>query len=212
MEEWRQFLAKWPLKTYDKGQMILYQDANPNCCYLVRDGFVKAYLITAEGNEKPISFEGRGDMFPIDWIFGHSREARYFYDAYTTVQLYQIPREALLTLLSEQPKHFNRLFHYMIRRTIDYHHHISCLEQAKAVDKLLLALHLLVSRFGKQLEGGRSSMLLPLTQQDLANFLGLTRETTGAQLKRLERLGILNYKRQRYIINHEKLDAMIAER
>jgi CRP-like cAMP-binding protein len=212
MEEWRQFLAKWPLKTYDKGQMILYQDASPTSCYLVRDGFIKAYLITADGNEKPISFEGRGDMFPIDWIFGHTNQARYFYDAYTTTQVYQIPREALLSLLSEEPKHFNRLFHYMIRRTIDYHHHISCLEQAKAVDKLLLALHLLVSRFGRRTEDGHSHMLLPLTQQDLASFLGLTRETTGAQLKQLEKLGVLSYKRQRYIINHRKLDALIAER
>jgi len=212
MEEWRQFLARWPLKTYDKGQMILYQDANPNCCYLVRNGFIKAYLITADGNEKPISFEGRGDMFPIDWIFGHSSEARYFYDAYTDAQVYHIPREALLNLLSEHPQHFNRLFHYMIRRTLDYHHHISSLEQAKAVDKLLFALNLLVGRFGKQTENGRSHMLLPLTQQDLANFLGLTRETTGAQLKRLEKLGVIDYKRQHYEINRQKLNSLIAER
>lgn len=212
MEEWRQFLAKWPLKAYDKGQMILVQDANPNYCYLVRDGFVKTYLITADGSEKPISFEGRGDMFPIDWIFGHSNGSRYFYEAYTPIQAYHIPRDALLSLLNEEPKHFNRLFHYMIRRTIDYHHHISCLEQAKAVDKLLLALHLLVSRFGKRTGNGQSQMLLPLTQQDLANFLGLTRETTGAQLKRLEKLGVLKYKRQQYVINHQKLDALIAER
>ncbi|HSE60882.1 MAG TPA: Crp/Fnr family transcriptional regulator [Candidatus Saccharimonadales bacterium] len=212
MEDWRTFLANYPCKRYEKGQLIVCQDTSPNCCYVIKSGFVKTYLITAEGNEKPLSFEARNDFFPVDTTFGHSEEARYFYEAYTDCEIYQIPRAEYVKFINDHPRIFTRLFHYLIKRTLDYHEHISSLEQAKAVDKLICALHLLVKRFGKQVAKSRAHMTLPLTQQDLANFLGLTRETTGTQLKALEREGILQYHRQKYVIHTDRLATLVEER
>lgn len=212
MDEWRKFLGNYPCKQYEKGQLIVCQDTSPNSCYYIKKGFVKTYVITSEGNEKPLSFEGRNDVFPIDTVFGHSEEAKYFYEAYTDCDIYQIPREDYVQFVREHPRTFNRLFHYLISRTLDYHEHISSLEQAKAVDKLICALNMLVKRFGKQVAKSRSHMTLPLTQQDLANFLGLTRETTGTQLKVLEREGILQYRRQKYVIHTERLATLVEER
>jgi CRP-like cAMP-binding protein len=212
MEDWRTFLANYPCKQYEKGQLIICQDTIPNGCYVIKSGFVKTYVITAEGNEKPLSFEAKNDLFPVDTTFGHSEEARYFYEAYTDCEVYQIPREDYVRFMKEHPRIFARLFHYLIKRTLDYHEHISSLEQAKAVDKLICVLHLLVKRFGKQVAKSRAHMTLPLTQQDLANFLGLTRETTGTQLKALEREGILQYRRQKYVIHTDKLATLVEER
>jgi CRP/FNR family transcriptional regulator, anaerobic regulatory protein len=212
MDEWKNFLAEYPCKRYEKGQLIVCQDAATHCCYYIKKGFVKAYVITSEGNEKPLSFEGRHDIFPVDTTFGQSDEAKYFYEAYTDCEIYQIPREEYVRFMHEHPRVFTRLFHYLIKRTLDYHEHISSLEQAKAVDKLVCALNMLVKRFGKQVAKSRSHMTLPLTQQDLANFLGLTRETTGTQLKALEREGILQYRRQKYVIHTDRLATMVDER
>lgn len=212
MDEWRKFLAGYPCKKYEKGQLIICQDTSPHCTFYIKKGFVKTYVITADGGEKPISFEGKHDIFPVDTTFGHSEEAKYFYEAYTECEVYQIPREEYVRFMNEHPRFFSRLFHYLIRRTLDYHEHISSLEQAKAVDKLICALNMLVKRFGKQVAKSRAHMTLPLTQQDLANFLGLTRETTGTQLKVLEREGILQYRRQKYVIHTERLATLVEER
>lgn len=212
MEEWRKFLANYPCKQYGKGKLIVCQDTAPASCYFIKKGFVKTYLITAEGNEKPLSFESRNDIFPVDTIFGHSEKAKYFYEAYTDCDIYQIPREEYVQFMKDHPRIFTRLFHYLIGRTLDYHEHISSLEQAKSIDKLLCALNMLVKRFGKQVAKSRAHMTLPLTQQDLANFLGLTRETTGTQLKALEREGILQYRRQKYVIHTDRLAMLLEER
>jgi CRP/FNR family transcriptional regulator len=211
MNAWRSFITKYPMKTYDKGQMIICQDSTPSSCYIINKGFVKAYLITAEGTEKPISFEGKNDIFPVDTVFGHSEEAKYFYAAYTPAEIHAVPSEDFVQFVHGQPRFFKRMFNYMVGRTLDYHEHISSLEQAKAFDKLLCALNFLTKRFGREVTKSRAHMTLPLTQQDLANFLGLTRETTGVQLKALEQGGILRYKRQRYMINTARLNAAIAE-
>lgn len=212
MKEWRKLLAEYPAKEYSKGQLIICQDTSPQHCYLIKSGFVKAYIITSEGSEKPISFESKRDIFPVDTTFGHSQEAKYFYEAYTDCEIHPIPREKYVAFMKDHPLLFNRLFHYMIGKTIDYHEHISSLEQAKAIDKLICALDLLVRRFGKQIAKSRSHMTLPITQQDLANFLGLTRETTGTQLKALEREGILRYHRQKYVIHTDRLATLVDER
>src|SRR5688572_28864312 len=200
MDTWRSFLAKYPLRTYEKGQIIVCQDTLPKCCFIIKKGFVKTYLITAEGTEKPISFEGKSDMFPFDTVFGHSAEAKYFYEAYTPAEIYNVPSQDFVNYVHEQPHSLRRMMNYLISRTLDYHEHISSLEQAKAFDKLVCALNLLSKRFGRQIAKSRTHMTLPLTQQDLANFLGLTRETTGMQLQALEQHGILRYKRQQYLI------------
>ena len=212
MNAWRTFISQYPLKNYDKGQIIVCQDTTPNHCYIISEGFVKTYLITAEGTEKPISFEGKTDIFPVDTVFGHSQEAKYFYEAYTPAQIHVVPREDFVNFIHNQPRLFKRMFNYLIRRTLDYHEHISSLEQAKAFDKLICALNFLTKRFGREITKSRAHMTLPLTQQDLANFLGLTRETTGVQLKALEQDGVLRYKRQRYLINTSRLHAILQQR
>ncbi len=192
--------------------MIICQDTAPRSCYIIDKGFVKTYLITAEGTEKPISFEGKNDIFPVDTVFGHSDEARYFYEAYTPAEIHSVPADDFVNFVQNQPRLFKRMLNYLIKRTLHYHDHISSLEQAKAFDKLIYAMHFLTKRFGREVTKSKSHMTLPLTQQDLANFLGLTRETTGVQLKALEQDGVLRYKRQHYMININRLDAMVDQR
>jgi CRP-like cAMP-binding protein len=87
--------------------------------------------------------------------------------------------------------------------------HIHSLEQAKASEKIIHAFNFLTRRFGKRITKSRTRMLLPLTQQDLANFLGLTRETTGTQLKKLQNDGIIHYENQQYIVHTERLRILL---
>jgi CRP/FNR family transcriptional regulator len=212
MEAISGLLGKYPVKRYDKGQLILCQGMVPTCCYIIRSGFVKAYEITAAGDEKPISFDGKFDLFPVAWAFGKAPSAQFYHQAYTDCEIYQLPREDFLHYVETQPKLSYRFMHYLLSRCLDYQAHVSSLEQAKAADKLLHALNFLTYRFGKKIARSRIRMLLPLTQQDLANFLGLTRETTGTQLKQLERQGIISYRRQEYIVDKKQLDKLLEKR
>jgi CRP/FNR family cyclic AMP-dependent transcriptional regulator len=212
MEAIAPLLTQYPIKRYDKGQQIIFQDMVPTCCYVIRSGFVKTYAITAGGDEKPVSFDGKDDLFPVAWAFGRAETAFYYHQAYTDCELYHIPREDFQRIVQSRPKLLYRFTNYLLDRCLDYQSHISSLEQAKACDKLMHALQFLTYRFGKKVARSKVRMLLPLTQQDLANFLGLTRETTGTQLKQLEQQGILRYHRQEYVIHQDKLDELLEER
>lgn len=212
MESIAPLLAHYPLKRYEKGQIILWQGMKPTCCYIVSSGYVKTYTISIDGDEKPISFDSKNDLFPLAWAFGKAETAAFYHQAHTDCEVYQIPREDFLHFVQTRPKLLYRFTHYLLDRSLDYQAHVRSLEQAKAADKILHALHFLTYRFGKKVARSRVRMLLPLTQQDLANFLGLTRETTGTQLKKLERSGVIRYSRQNYLIDKEKLEDLIEER
>lgn len=181
----------------------------PTCCFVVRTGFAKTYTIATNGDEKPISFDGADDLFPVSWAFGKAEVSDFYHQAHTDCEIYQIPREDFLRIVETKPKLLNRFMHYLLDRCLDYQSHVRSLEQAKAADKILHALNFLTHRFGKKVARSRVRMLLPLTQQDLANFLGLTRETTGTQLKKLERRGVIYYSRQNYLIDKEKLESLL---
>jgi len=207
----KEFLNKFPVRHFQKGEIVICEGLEPRKCYAVKSGFVKVFLTTRSGEEKAVSFMTSQDIFPQTWIFGKTETALYYYQAFTDCEMYEIPREELLQHFEEDPSMYRRLFEYVLDLNIDLMQHIHSLEQAKAADKLMYAFNFLTRRYGKRITGTKTKMLLPLTQQDLANFLGLTRETTGAQLKDLQQKGVINYQHQQYIVHTDRLSTLLEE-
>jgi DNA-binding transcriptional regulator LsrR (DeoR family) len=52
---------------------------------------------------------------------------------------------------------------------------------------------------------------VPLTQQDLADFTGLTRETTNLELNKLKKEKIVTSDQKYYIVNIEKLNSKVDD-
>lgn len=207
----KEFLNKFPVRNFQKGEIVVCEGLEPRKCYAIKSGFAKVFLTTKSGEEKAVNFITAQDIFPLTWIFGKTDAALYYYQAFTDCAMYEIPREELVRHAEEDPQMFRRLFDYVLDLNIDLMQHIHSLEQAKAADKLMYAFNFLTRRYGKRLTGTKTKMLLPLTQQDLANFLGLTRETTGAQLKDLQQKGVINYQHQQYIVHTDRLSTLLEE-
>lgn len=206
-----EFLEQFPVRRFQKGEIIICEGLVPRKCYAVKSGFAKVFLTTKSGEEKAVNFMASHDLFPLTWIFGKTDVALYYYQAYTDCDMYEVTRDDLIRHAEDDPGMFRRFFDYTLDQNIDLMQHVHSLEQAKASEKLMYAFHFLIRRFGKKITKSRTKMLLPLTQQDLANFLGLTRETTGAQLKELQHKGIINYQQQEYVIHTDRLRAMIED-
>ena len=77
--------------------------------------------------------------------------------------------------------------------------HIEALEQSKAIDKVTLALLYLAESIGSTFPN-KVEQRLTVTQQEIANSLGLTRETAGSVLKKLEIKKLLSRSRNNYVL------------
>jgi CRP/FNR family transcriptional regulator, anaerobic regulatory protein len=211
LEEFKKYLGQFHTKKFTKGEIILCQGEVPRCAYVVKSGVIKTYNITASGEEKPLSFDVQMELLPLGWVFSKTTRTLYFYEAFTDVELYCVPRAEIVDYLYSTPAALKECFDYFVTRYLNFQLQVNALEQSKAASKVLNTIHFLCLRFGRDIKENVVKIQLPLTQQDLANFMGLTRETTGIELKKLQRQGVLSYRQQNYIINTTKLDSLLDE-
>lgn len=211
MEAFIKFCKQFPVKHFEKGELVLVQGEVPHSVFVVKSGIVKSYNITTQGEEKPIEFNIKDEIFPIAWTFHKARYAQYYYEAFTDCEVYCVPREEYSNFLKNYPESSNSMMDYFVSTLINSQMRINALEQSKANTKVINTIHFLCLRFGVTTKPGVVEIRLPLTQQDLANFMGLTRETTGIELKKLQRKGILTYRKQNYSVKIDKLDELLDE-
>jgi CRP/FNR family transcriptional regulator len=199
-------LESYPLRSYRKGEIILFQGEAPRVAYVLQKGMVKAYNISSSGDEKPIGFYGPGSLFPPSWVLGQAPSAIYYYEAFTDVSVFTIPKEEYIDILQAHPDIlFSELENY-VADEIGKSMRLNALQHSRASDKLIYTLHYLALSHSKSLTDGTVELELLLTHQDFANLTGLTRETTATELNKLKKAGVITYgKHTAYKVNIAKL-------
>lgn len=211
MDDYHQFIKSFRTKSFSKGEIILVQGEVPECAYVVKDGIVKTYNLTLTGEEKPIGFGVEPEIFPIAWAYRQTNHVQYYYEAFVDTVLYCVPADKLRNFFTSHPESQSILVDRLIAWQMHMQMRINALEQSKASQKILNTIHFLCLRYGKEDKPNIIRIQLPLTQQDLANFIGLTRETTGIELKKLHSRGVLNYKKQNYMVRTDLLNELLDE-
>jgi CRP-like cAMP-binding protein len=89
--------------------------------------------------------------------------------------------------------------------------HLHALEQSRARDKLLHIFQYLSLRFGKPLDKTVFRIELRLTHQDIANLIGITRETVTAEISKLSKSGIVKSENLHYIVDTNKALRQVGE-
>lgn len=204
-------LKDYPTKKFAAGEMILYQGEVPTCAYVMKSGLVKVYNITAQGDEKPIAFRSSPDLLASAWIFDKSGGALYFCEAHTESVAYAVPKADFLRLIKQNNDALLNLLSRYVTLNTAGSLQLHALEFSKASDKIIHMLFYLCQTYGVDDPTGLVCIDLPLTQQELANLLGLTRETTGIELLKLKKMGLLVFSKKKYRVNKPQLLKLIGE-
>jgi len=205
------YLTSYPVKKYARGDIILHQDTEPQTAYLIKSGIIKSYNLTAKGEEKPIELSTQHDVFPVGWLFNKIRKAQYYYEAITNAELYCVPKAELITYLRNNSETMLQFLDQQVERATHTQLRLNALEHSKAFDKIVSTLHYFALRFGHHVTRNAIKIPLPLTQQDVANFTGLTRETVSAEFKKLTQQKVLGYREHGYVIYANKLDDLLDD-
>jgi CRP/FNR family transcriptional regulator len=207
----RDFSAKFPLRHFKKDRPLFYQGEVPQSAFFVKSGVIKYYNISSSGEEKIVGYETTDGLTPLEWVFSRSPVALYYYDSFTDTQIHSIPRSDLIDFISSQHdltvSLLNRYVGAYIGKTI----HLHALEQSKAREKLLYIFQYLVLRFGEAVNDKEYKISLRLTHQDIANFMGVTRETVSTEISRLSKDGVIKTKDLHYVVNTDKALRLLGE-
>lgn len=203
------FLEKYPLIVFEKGQMILLKDEIPKGVYIIASGLVKTYTINESGEERLISIDSKGEDIPIGFTVGLITKSQYFYEAYRRCTLRVVPTTAYSRHLAENNESLLRRHVRITKILLSSLSRIEALEQSKASDKVAYTLLYIADKIGGRFLSNKTRLNLSITQQEIANALGLSRETTGIVLKKLELKNLLAHSRKSYVVYMEKLLAYL---
>jgi CRP/FNR family transcriptional regulator len=179
--------------------------------FYIKKGIVKIYNITADGEERVVGYESEDGLIPIEWLFSRSQVSLYYYDTFTDCEVVRIPKDELIDTLNHNPQatraYLNRSLAMLMGSTI----HLHALQQPKARQKLLYIMQYLVLRFGKEHPKGKQTIELRLTHQEIANIIGITRETVSTEISRLIKEDVLSIDDYRYVVNMDKAIRLLGE-
>ncbi len=199
------------IKKFRQGDILVYQGEMPQGVYILKSGIVKLYNITTQGDERIAAFKLPGDMFPTTWSFQKVAPAIYYYEAQTDGEMYTTTNESFHKFIKRNPAAMSAVADHYLGHYAGLLMRITALEQPKASDKVLHTLYYLAQCYGDERKDGIICIRIYLTQQMIADLIGLTRETTAAELVKLKKSGILKYKGREYSIDRTKLIEAIGE-
>jgi CRP/FNR family transcriptional regulator len=170
-------------RRYDAGEIVLPEEETGRCVYVVREGRVKVSRWLPSGRELILAYhdppEHFGEMSLLD---GRTTPATVTAVARSAVVL--LGRAQFETLL-RTPNFSRALLQVLCGRCRDAWTQLEILNQREPETRLRMALHRLCASHGKPGPDG-IWIDLRLTHRELANIVGVTRETATRALSRLE--------------------------
>lgn len=197
------FFSKFKKYHYRKNEVILRGGDSPQGVYFVNKGFVRDYTVSKEGEELTLIIHKPGDFFPTLWVF-NSRKNLHYFDAMNAVELWRCPKEDFVNFIKENPEVFFELTSRIVLRLGGIMQRMEYLAFGNAYEKVASILLILSERFGEKKGKDTIRISVPLTHKDIATLLGVTRETVSIEIKKLERKGIVSYKKRLVVVKSIK--------
>jgi CRP-like cAMP-binding protein len=193
-----------------KGQINQSTEDRPVFNMIV-SGYIKRYLISNDGGLGVQVVYGPGDMFPItlaykmlyDQDLNEGPEV-YYYEAMTDVQLYTVQDSVLSDAVKNNPSLYRDLMAVAGKRLGSTLNGLENLTLRSSYRRIAHQLLYLGEQYGKKTDAG-TEVMMPLTHQDLADILSLTRETISTGIIKLRKKGLIKTGKAICIPDMEKL-------
>ena len=199
------------VRSIKKGSTLLYQSEIPREAFIVKKGYIRAYTITSSGDERTIALHTRGDIFPLSWIYGETKNTLFYYEAGSDAEVSCISKTQLTATIASSPELMAWLLRFTVNEQTALLMRITALEQSNATEKIALTLYYLLIRHGIERKPGLYTIDIKMTQSMIASLVGLTRESTAVTIAKLKQRGVITYSNFIYVVNRSNLEKLVGE-
>jgi CRP-like cAMP-binding protein len=194
-----------------KSQIVQSTDDRRVFNYIVT-GYIKRYLISNDGSLGVQVIYGPGEIFPITLAFSvlfdqaiNESPETYYYEAMTDGEIYTINEEDLKASVDADPKLYRDLMAIAGKRLHSTLHGLENLTLKSSYYRVAHELLYIAQRFGEK-KAGSVKICIPLTHQDLADILSLTRETVSTCMVQLREKGLISTGRNIIVKDIKRLE------
>ena len=163
-----------------RGQVIFHEGEPGDSLYIVLSGKVKLGRRSVDGRENLVALMGPSDQFGELSLFDPGPRTTTAI-AVTDSRLARMPKEALRQWITEQPEIAERLLRVLARRLRRTNNMLADLIFTDVPGRVAKQLLQLAKRFGS-MESGQLRVTHDLTQEELAQLVGASRETVNKAL------------------------------
>ena len=185
-------------RTFRENELIFHEDDPPGPVYVIQSGRVKIGVTSSEGKETLLAYLSPGDCFgELSALDGLPRSA----DAIAvepTGTLY-FHREDFVSLATSVPRLALQLFRQLGRKLRVTDQFVADLVFFDVQNRVARRLLEMVDQFGVKTEDG-IEIPIAMTQQDLANMVGATREMVNRTVSFYRMRGVLKQRGSRFVI------------
>ena len=175
-------------KPMRKGQLLSTQGENFISVFALKTGSVKTYTTSAEGDEQITGFYFPGDLIGLNGI--HSGTCPDSIQALETTTACKIEFEQLDQLSVDLPKLRRQILKTMSKDICNEQNMLQLLANKNSDERVATFLLRLSNRF-KARGFSESRFRLPMSRNEIANYLGLTVETVSRVFTRMQKNGFI---------------------
>ncbi len=193
-----------------RGQVILSPDDPPDRIHILKQGRVRVYRLTPDAKQLTLDIYDRGTILGDMALLGQSRDPETYAETLGDAVICTITPDELRTLIERHPIIGVNIVSHLSRRLREAERELESLAYQPVGQRLARKLLDLAGRFGVPLGATRTVIAERLTQQELAEMIGTTRETLAHTLGDFRRQGLLDTVDHEVVIRDAERLAEIA--
>jgi len=174
-----------------RGQHLFYEGEPLLSLFVVRRGCIKAWVQANGSHEQIVRFYLPGEVLGLNAI--GRRQHRSTATALGKASILELPFEALQSIVDSAPDLNHRIYRMLSEEIGSDEQMLSLLMNRSAEERLAGFLLDLSRRHGGD-EAPATEFRLEMPRHDIANYLGLARETVSVTITRFHNVGLLKVK------------------
>jgi len=198
------------IKRFAKGEILVQGDEEPTGVYLVQSGYVKAYSVSQLGQQNLLLIHGANEIMPLPWALDGPQKVGVFYEAMSAVTVLNTSKNSLRSAMGRNSWLTEQILRQLVNTFTVYAQRIQSLGYRLPRERVIACLLDLATRFGQQHSKG-VIIQAPVTHQDIADSINMTRETATRAMNSLFEDGLLSQTDHLFmILNEKKLQAELS--
>lgn len=196
-----QHFSKYPKRSYQKGQILIFADESPEHIFYITKGRVREYDVSYRGDEVIVNIFKPPTFFPMSWAINDGTN-KYFYKTEEATEVHIVPVDDSLKFVKDNPDVLLALLGRVYTGVDILEGRIVHLMSGSAKSRLQYELIIECRRFGKRNKDG--SYTLAINEVDLAARSGLSRETISREMHKLKAEGLVSISAKGIIVKQLK--------
>jgi CRP/FNR family transcriptional regulator len=196
------FFSQYKLLQYKKGETFLRAGDIPQGVFFIKKGFARLYSLSSSGKELTLVIYKPGEFFPV--VFTFTKEPSiYYFETLSDCEIFRAPRDKFINFVEENKNIVDEIIDHIIQRFQVALRRMESLTFGNASARLASVLLIYAKRFGIKQKDGKL-IPIPLTHKDIANLVGVARETVSIELKKFIDKGIVQKTGRFLVVKNQK--------